>query len=319
MAENKKNLTWFIPLLGIIFLALIMFKRAPESLEENPYFSDEIADDDIEAAYSEIADIAVEMELLNGLAVDAKDNIFVVGDRKMLIIKPDGHEKKSVDLNDSGRCLTVSSEGKIYVGYRRHIEVFDENGKKLAKWDKIDDHSVLTSLTIASNFLFVADAGKRKVWKFDLNGKVLGEIGGQKSKDNVAKFIVPSPFFDVATAVDGSIWVVNPGRHQLENFAVDGKLKSKWGKSSPEIEGFCGCCNPTNIAIMKDGSFVTSEKGYCRIKIYNQNGKFKEVVAGESQFKRGTKGLDLAVDSTDRILVLDPKMKKIRIFRRKAE
>ena len=43
-------------------------------------------------------------------------------------------------------------------------------------------------------------------------------------------------------------------------------------------------------------------------------GDFKSVVAAPSQFDAGTAGLDLAVDSNDRILVLDPSRKQVRIF-----
>ncbi|MCJ7812565.1 hypothetical protein MUP95_04500 [bacterium] len=40
----------------------------------------------------------------------------------------------------------------------------------------------------------------------------------------------------------------------------------------------------------------------------------KTVVAEPSQFNEGTVGLDLAVDSKDRIYVLDPKRKAVRMF-----
>jgi hypothetical protein len=38
------------------------------------------------------------------------------------------------------------------------------------------------------------------------------------------------------------------------------------------------------------------------------------MVAVPSQFEPGTKGLDLAVDSHERVLVLDPWKKQVRIF-----
>ena len=80
------------------------------------------------------------------------------------------------------------------------------------------------------------------------------------------------------------------------------------------MEGFCGCCNPSNFAMIYDSLFVTSEKGIERVKIYNADGTFRCVVAGPDQFEAGTKGLDLAVDKNNRILVLDPVKKLIRIF-----
>ena len=83
------------------------------------------------------------------------------------------------------------------------------------------------------------------------------------------------------------------------------------------MEGFCGCCNPSNFAFLNDSLFVTSEKGIERVKIFNTNGTFLAIVATPDQFEAGTKGLDLAVDKQNRILVLDPVKMLIRIFEQK--
>jgi hypothetical protein len=85
------------------------------------------------------------------------------------------------------------------------------------------------------------------------------------------------------------------------------------------IEEFCGCCNPSHIALLDDGSFVTSEKGIARVKVSNRIGKLVSVVAGSDQFTEGTEDLDLAVDSKNRIYVLDPKRKMVRIFEKNVK
>jgi hypothetical protein len=80
------------------------------------------------------------------------------------------------------------------------------------------------------------------------------------------------------------------------------------------MEGFCGCCNPSNFAMLNDSLFVTSEKGIERVKIYNADGSFHSIVATPDLFEEGTKGLDLAVDKQNRILVLDPVKLVVRVF-----
>ena len=82
---------------------------------------------------------------------------------------------------------------------------------------------------------------------------------------------------------------------------------------------FCGhkspsCCNPSHMAILSDGSFVTCEKGIERIKIHTQNGDYKCVVAAPDSFDKDTVGLDVAVDGNDRIFVLDPVRAVVRVF-----
>lgn len=115
----------------------------------------------------------------------------------------------------------------------------------------------------------------------------------------------------------GELWAVNTGRHALEAYNSKGEQISTWERTSMSIEGFSGCCNPSSIAMLSDGSFVTAEKGLERVKIHLPSGDFKSVVAAPELFEEGTVGIDLAVDSNDRILVLDPAKKMVRIFESK--
>ena len=157
------------------------------------------------------------------------------------------------------------------------------------------------------------------VLRCDKDGNLRLKIGEKDPARAIPGFVIPSPYFDVKTDPKGTIWVANTGRHLLEHFDKDGNLLGSWGEATMTMEGFCGCCNPSNFAFLPDGSFVTSEKGIERIKIYNPDGKFRFLVAGPSAFTEGTKGLDLAVDSKGRIVVLDPERKQVRIFQLKKK
>jgi hypothetical protein len=165
-----------------------------------------------------------------------------------------------------------------------------------------------------SNLVFVADAGNRVVWRFDGTGRLLGMIGRRGGSGPEPRFIVPSPSLDLAVAPDATLWAVNPGRLRLEQFTLDGEPLSSWGKASMKIDGFCGCCNPTHIAVDAKGRFFTSEKGIPRVKLYDPDGSFVGVVAPPAQFEEDAVGLDLAVDAEGRLLVLDPAAGAIRVF-----
>ena len=191
------------------------------------------------------------------------------------------------------------------------------DGTVKAIWEVINERAVITSIATTDEFVFAADAGNKIVYQYDLNGQLIKEIGKKDTLTGAPGFIIPSPYFDLLIGTQGKLWVVNPGRHAFENYDFDGNLISSWDRTSMQLEGFCGCCNPSNIALLSDGSYVTSEKGLERIKIHSPNGDFKTVVAGPESFEEGTKGLDLAVDSKDRIYVLDPIKKLIRIFEKK--
>ncbi|MBI4564009.1 MAG: hypothetical protein HY716_04860 [Planctomycetes bacterium] len=150
-------------------------------------------------------------------------------------------------------------------------------------------------------------------------GRLSAETPGAKENAaGIPGLVIPSPFFDVAIDPAGRLWVANTGRHSLESYRPDGSLITSWGRASAGIEDFSGCCNPSHFAIGRDGSFVTSEKGIVRIKLHGPTGRLIGVVATAREFPAGAVGLDVAIDTEDRVLVLDPSTSTIRRYVRKA-
>ncbi len=262
-----------------------------------------------------------------GIAIDSEDTIYAVGDNAVRLFDGGGNSRGEIRLDSKPRCVAVSKNGKIYIGMKNHVQVYDSEKKHLASWPRLDDDAVLTSIAVLKDDIFVADAGNRIVLRYDTNGKLLNRIGGKNEVRNIPGFVIPSPYFDLAIASDGLLRVVNPGRHRIEAYTFGGDLEFWWGTYSPNVEGFCGCCNPVNFAILKDGGFVTAEKGLVRVKVYDADGKFTGVVAGPEQLIEACDakiclvpancqlgGFDLAVDNKQQVLVLDTIKNVIRTF-----
>jgi hypothetical protein len=124
--------------------------------------------------------------------------------------------------------------------------------------------------------------------------------------------------YDRSAAPCRLLLVSDPGRLALETYTAEGKLVSSWHKASMAVDGFCGCCNPTDIALLPDGRVVTAEKGIPRVKILNPNGTVNCVVARPSDLSAGASGLDLAIDPAGRVFVLDRPARLVRIFAEEA-
>jgi sugar lactone lactonase YvrE len=268
--------------------------------------------------YREDAKIATGLEEPRGIAVDNSGTIYVAGDYAIRVFGPDGAHKRDIRTSDKPNCLVVSGDGTIYAGMQDHVEVFAANGSRIAKWNRPPKDAWFTSIAIAGKNVWVADARERVALRYSLDGNITGTVGARDRSKNAPGLIVPSPYVDVAPAADGAVWISDPGRHQLELYASDGRLKRSWGKDSFGIDGFSGCCNPTDFAILPDGRFVTSEKGIPRVKIYGADGRFQSVVAPRETFTPDTAGLDIAVDKKGRILILDPAVRSVRVFVRKG-
>ena len=267
--------------------------------------------------FAEVVPIPLGLAEPRAVAVAGADRILVAGDRRLLIFKNDGTPVAAFELAEPARCLAAVADGTVYAGMRDHIEVLDAAGKRVAVWERLGEKAVLTSIAAGESEVVAADAGNRLVWRFDRSGKNLGKLDGRDKELDVKGFLIPSPHFDLAFDRDGALWVVDPGRHTLRKYAPDGRILTTWGKTAMSIEGFCGCCNPTDIAMDRSGNFYTSEKGLVRVKLYGPDGAFVGVVAGPERFAEDDTGLDLAVDSAGRLLVLDPKAGKLRVFVRK--
>lgn len=266
--------------------------------------------------YTEIKPFKPEMEELHGVDVDSSGTIYVVGKNSIEIINRDGTPKNLIPISGTGTCIKTGNQ-LIYVGILDHIEIFNMSGNRIKRWKRTAPGSVITSIAVSGNDVFLADAGSKMVFRYSAEGKFLNRIGQKDTVQNIPGFVIPSPYFDLAIGKDRTLWVVNPGRHSFEHYTIEGSLLNSWGTASNSTDGFCGCCNPTNFALLDEGSFVTSEKGIERIKIYSARGKYRELVATPDMFAEGVKGLDLAVDPQGRILVLDPAKHQVRVFVRK--
>ncbi len=286
--------------------------------------------------FRQTAEIAVALDQARGVAVGPEDRIYAVGDKALQIFESSGASHGQFSLKDEPRCVAVGGvhhafPGRTYIGMKSRVEVLDAAGNRVAAWEDLGPKAMLTSIVTAEQDILVADAGHRIVLRYDPSGKLLGRIGKRDTARHISGFVIPSPYFDLAVAADGLVRVVNPGAHRIEAYTLDGDLEVAWGSHSEGTEGFCGCCNPTNIALLPDGRFVTSEKGIPRVKVYTADGRFAAVVAGPETLAPGETILeetrpdhrlpvfDVAADSRGRVLVLDPLARKVRVFEPKEQ
>lgn len=303
----------------IIFVVVSDFESSrPEQQGGNPYEYniDEFSKVDPSLViYRETRNIQLDKFVPRGICYSS-DKIYLISDSLLQVISREGVEIARYNLFDSPRCIAVSGK-YIFIGFIDYIVKLDLNGELLEKWEKLGERTVLTSLALKDKFLFAADAGNRKVIRYSVDGRYLGAFNGNSTGIYKHAFIIPSPCFDLAVNAENELWVVNPGLHAIENYTDDGKLRTYWENSSINIEGFSGCCNPAQMAIFPDGTFVTAEKGLVRIKIYKPSGEFYGVVATPGMFKEDGQAPDLAVTPAGDIYALDFDKNRIRVFQPK--
>ncbi|TWU37886.1 hypothetical protein Q31b_46750 [Novipirellula aureliae] len=336
MTGSKSAIFWagVVFIAGVALFAVIQVDSWGERANRLPSrFSLDTSEltsvDAAQVAYKEIAAYPVEMETLRAVAAIPDGGFAVVGDVEIQRFDESGRKTQQITTDSPPTCIAFALDANlIYVGFAAAVHCYDAGGERRAVFNEgLNEDSMITSLAVFEDNVFVADAGQRAVLKFDSEGELLLKIDEEKKvEQGLRSFVVPSAHFDVLAADDGVLRVVNPGARSIEAFTLEGDALGAWGETSSAIEGFFGCCNPVALSMLPDGRFVTAEKGIPRVKIYDSNGTFESIVAPPAAFTNESTAkieirdsqrngvLDVAVDRDGRILVLDPNRQTIRVF-----
>ena len=311
-AINLITAAVFVAGLGVLaILVASELRRHPQGLQGTEFSYDLQRYESIEGslfAYRLSAEIPLSFERPTGIAVRSGETVYVCGDRKVVSLDGAGTEIEAMQLESEPRCIAVDDTGAVYVAMERHIEVFHPETGIRDRWADFDERALITSLAVAGDTVFVADAGSRTVLRFDRDGMLRGRIADG--------FLVPSPYFDVVARDDIGLFVVDPGRHEVRSYDFGGRQTNRWGRYGLDIGGFGGCCNPIHLALLPDGSFVTSEKGIARVKVYTPEGTLASVVAGPRDLAGDYSGFDVAADDRGRVYVLRSEIRRIAVYER---
>ncbi len=299
----------------VVLLVMDGLKNRTGKRGSNPYElkTDQYLDVDPELIIAkEIRQIKLGESSYHGIAIQS-DKLFVLGDSLVRIITIEGAPVKEFRLPETPGCIHVSGE-TIYVGFSDHLSQYYIDGRLIKQWDSPGERTQITSIAVKEDFVFVADAGNRRVIKYDRHGQLLDTFEGKRSESDLHGFVIPSGYFDLAVYLD-ELWVVNPGMHALENYSDEGILRGYWEAPGMKIDELSGCCNPAQMTIDADGNFITSEKGLVRIKKYKASGEFIGVIAEPKKFAtRGLLAPEVIVTDNNQVVALDFDQKMIRFF-----
>jgi hypothetical protein len=317
--KNKGIMLFLIAMAAIIVTVVVVdfMSNRPEKLPENPFdynIDDYKQIDPSLIHYRETKNMRLNFTELHGMDYE-KGNLYVVGDQHLQVITVDGSLLYEQSLGDTPTCITVDSI-HLFIAFTNYVVSYDKNGDRIRKWDPLGEKSVITSLGVWEEELFVADAGTRRIHRFTLDGQKISDFDGKQEEEALYGFIIPGRYFDLAFNAYGDLWVANTGLHALEHYTPEGKLREFWQKKEMVgIEAFGGCCNPAHFTFLSDGSFVTSEKGVVRIKVYKPSGEFNGVVAPPDKFQDQGQAPEVVADEQGNIYALDFDRKMIRLFK----
>lgn len=250
---------------------------------------------------------------LAGIAVDASDSLYALGDGEIRIFAANGDFVRSWQAPEQAACLAIGQDHRVYIGAVGRVEIYDAGGKPAGGFAVGENKqaAVITAIKILRNDILIADAAARAIRHCDSGGRQLGLIG---DRSKTGGFMLPNRSLDFDVDSRGVIRATDTGRHQVTAWAVDGSPLGSFGKfGMSDPADFVGCCNPVNLAVTPDGKIVTAEKMVARVKVFEPDGRMIALI-GPEQFDGNCIHIYLAVDSRGRIIAGDPVRREIRVF-----
>jgi hypothetical protein len=245
---------------------------------------------------------------LRGVAVGPEDRLLLVGDGQVQVLDRAGAQEARWPAGGPVRCVAATAEGEVILGYESTVAMHDLSGERLRAWGEAGRERgqlrLVTGLAVHGSNVLVADAGNRRVLRFDLRGDFVGDLGD---------LVCPSPYLGVAVGPDGILHVPNPGQLRVERYRLDGERLGQWGEAGVAPEQFPGCCNPIDLAVLADGRIAVAEKTPSRVKLYDATGALLAYL-GPEHFPGDTPGLDLAVDRHGLLMVANPGDRIVRVY-----
>ncbi len=331
MDETKTTVVprwlWAALALAVVVVVLFLFftDRRPEPGPALLYdVSEYEAVEENLIRYAETQRIPVALKAPCGLAIAGDGRLLVAGDMHLLVLDASGMEIARRELAFQLRCVAAASDGTIYLGAPDGVVVLATPETEPVRWEPLGEQALLTSLAVNEQHVYAADAVNARVLQYDRSGRLLREFGGPNDAENPNRFIVPSPYYDIAFDSMGALWIANPGKLGIENYREDGEFLSAWRKPGMGLDAFAGCCNPAQIAFKRGNVLVSAEKGLNRVKTFAADRSFAGVVAAPEAIQAGWSVAgnvyasapirDLAVDENDRILVLHGPLHCILVY-----
>ncbi|MFQ5806437.1 MAG: hypothetical protein ACE5I3_08305, partial [Phycisphaerae bacterium] len=116
-------------------------------------------------------------EALRGLAIDAKDRLYAVGDSDLKVFSLEGKLLRSWRTERPGYSVAVAAAGTVYVGQAGQVQVFDSEGKSLDTWRDTDRLGLVTAIGLVGDDVLLADIKDRCIRRYDKCGKFRNNIG----------------------------------------------------------------------------------------------------------------------------------------------
>ncbi len=216
-----------------------------------------------------------------GMAVDAKQNVYVADAGRRQVVVYDGlglYQRTVGDPADLIRPTGVAASS---------------DGERIYVVDRANNESDL-----------------HRILMYDKEGRKLREFGRRGSGQG--EFNVP---VQAAVGPDGKVYVLDAGNFRVQVFDAEGRYLHAFGSSGDTAGSFA---RPRGIAVDAEGRVYVSDAFFGNFQVFDPNGDLLLAIGQQgAEDAPGRYGLisGLSVDETGRVYVADQLFNKIEVIR----
>jgi DNA-binding beta-propeller fold protein YncE len=209
--------------------------------------------------------------------------------------------------------ISTDTKGRVFVAdlYNGNISIFDQKGKFI-EYFAHNSKAISTpgGLRIINEKVYVTDIQANKVFVFDMDGKLLLEVGQPGSEDG--QLMAPNA---VTADKEGNIYVVDTGNQRVQVFNKEGQF-TKILSGSNDASGSSVFVNPRGIGIDSRGIIYVVSNLTHIVYGFNQDGEqmfqFGSMGEGNGEFSLPN---GLYIDSKDNVYVTDTLNLRVSVFK----
>ncbi|WP_312473445.1 6-bladed beta-propeller [Neobacillus sp.] len=212
--------------------------------------------------------------------------------------------------------IATDDKGRVFVAdlFNGNISIFNEKGKFIDYFAQktLTDKKISTpaALRIIDKKVYITDIKTNKAYVFDLNGKLLLEVGKPGTKDG--EFNAPN---GITADDEGKIYVVDTGNQRVQIFDKTGKFV-KIINGSKNGKGESIFVNPRGIGIDKRGIMYVVSNLTHLVYGFDKDGKkvfqFGSIGQNNGQFFLPN---GLFVDQNDNVFITDTMNLRVQVFK----
>jgi hypothetical protein len=229
------------------------------------------------------------------------EGFYVLGERALLHLGPDGKQLERRELGGVATALALTEEEILVAvdGALGRVSRADLTGEMKAV--QLPKGTLVTGISVRRGEVYLADSAGRRLLRLGAEG--VEPIRLVEPEGKALRLIVPSPYLEVRLGEGGVLLSNNPGAHQIIGLSPGGSLSFAWGEAGSAAGSFCGCCGPISYDVLAGGQVVTAEKGCRRVQLFSPAGEWQAVIADRGIFEAAQRVCELrGIDPTERWL-----------------